>query len=365
MATVGEVIAALETFAPPAYQENYDNAGLITGDKSWQVTGVLCCLDSTEAVLDEAIRKGCNMVIAHHPIIFSGLKRITGKHYVERVIIQAIKHDIAIYAAHTNLDNVRMGVNERIAQKLQLSKCRVLDTRRQVIKQLHFYVPVESAEKVKQALFDAGAGQIGEYAECSFSQEGVGTFKPSEIANPVVGKKGERHHEPEMRVELTFPHFLEAKVLAALNQAHPYEEVAYGVVTLDNHHQLVGSGLLGELEEPVDEKDFLHFLKEKMQTDCIRYTALVGKKVKKVAVCGGAGSFLLPHAISAGADVFITGDFKYHQFFDADSKVVIADIGHYESEQFTAELFYDILREKFPNFALHLTKTVTNPIKYL
>jgi dinuclear metal center YbgI/SA1388 family protein len=365
MATVGEVMTALEAFAPPAYQENYDNAGLITGDKNWQVTGIMCCLDSTEAVLDEAISRGCNMVVAHHPIVFSGIKKITGKNYTERVIIKAIKHDIAIYAAHTNIDNVRMGVNEKIAQKLGLKNCRVLDQKKQVIKQLHFYVPVANAEQVKQALFDAGAGQIGEYSECSFSLEGVGTFKPGNNSNPTIGSKGSRHHEQEMRVEIIFPYYLEAKVLHALKASHPYEEVAYGIFTLDNHHQLVGSGLAGELAEPMNEMDFLHFLKEKMQTACIRHTELLGGKVKKVAVCGGAGSFLLPHAISAGAAVFITGDFKYHQFFDADGQIVIADIGHYESEQFTAELFYDILREKFPNFALHLTKTVTNPIKYL
>jgi len=365
MPTVADVILKIEAFAPPAYQENYDNAGLIVGHPAQEVTGILLCLDSTEAVLEEAIEKGCNLVIAHHPIVFSGLKKITGRNYVERTIIKAIKNDLAIYAAHTNLDNVRLGVNEIIAQRLGLVNCRVLEPKKQILKQLHFYVPEVHAEQVRQALYDAGAGQIGEYAECSFSQEGTGTFKPGDKAHPTTGERGKRHEGKEIRVEMIFPTYLEQAILTAMKAAHPYEEVAYGIITLDNQHQLVGSGLVGDLPQEKDAMEFLVSLKKTMQTDCIRYTALKDTPVRKIAICGGAGSFLLPQAIAAGADVFITGDFKYHQFFDADGRIIIADIGHYESEQFTIHLFYALLQEKFNNFALHFANSVTNPIKYL
>jgi dinuclear metal center YbgI/SA1388 family protein len=359
-----EITDHLESIAPLAYQESYDNAGLICGSSDMEITAALICLDSTEAVLDEAIAMGCNLVIAHHPIVFSGLKKFNGKNYVERVIIKAIRNNIAIYAAHTNLDNVHDGVNAKIVEKLGLKNCRILVPQKDKLKRLITFCPQDKADEVRNAMFSAGAGQIGNYDECSFNSMGTGTFRAGENTDPYVGKPGERHEEKEVKIETILPSHLESKVLSALIKAHPYEEVAYDLIPLSNVHQEVGGGMIGELEE-TDEMTFLKQLKTVMKAESVRFTALRGKKVSKVAVCGGSGSFLLRDAIRAGADVFVTADFKYHQFFDAEDQIVIADVGHYESEQYTSELFYEILKEKFRTFALHLSKINTNPINYL
>ncbi|WP_143305024.1 Nif3-like dinuclear metal center hexameric protein [Chitinophaga vietnamensis] len=362
---IKEIIQAIEAFAPLQYQESYDNAGLIFGDAGWEVTNVLLTLDATEAVIDEAIARGCNLVVAHHPIVFSGLKKINGRNYVERVAIKAIKHDIAVYAAHTNLDNVRNGVCAEMASRLGLGQCRVLQPKTGLLKKLYTFVPQVDAEKVRAALFAAGAGHIGNYSECSFNAEGSGTFKGGEGTEPYVGQPGQRHFEPETKLEVIFPLYLESRVVEALLSSHPYEEVAYDIVGLDNAYQQVGSGLIGELPEAMDEMQFLQYVKQQFGTGCVRYTPPRGKKVKTVALCGGAGSFLLKRAISAGADAYISADFKYHEFFDADNQIIIADIGHFESEQFTVELFYHILTEKFRNFAPLKSVIKTNPVNYL
>jgi dinuclear metal center YbgI/SA1388 family protein len=363
---IKEVTQYLEEIAPLSYQESYDNAGLLVGNSNWELTGILIALDTIESVLDEAIAKGCNLIVAHHPIVFGGLKKFTGRNYVERVVIKAIKHDLAIYVAHTNLDNVfKNGVNAKIAQKLGLNQTRILAPKKGLLKKLYTFVPHQHKEKVANALFAAGAGQLGNYTECSFQLEGRGTFKGGDGANPAVGAVGTQHQEPETKLEVLVPAYQQGAILRALQQTHPYEEVAYDLVTLDNAHPQVGAGIIGELEQPMEALEFLKFLKQQMQTDCVRYTALCRKQIKRVAVCGGAGSFLLPQAKSAGADIFITADYKYHQFFDADNTLIIADIGHYESEQFTIELFYELLTQKFTNFAIHCTKVTTNPINYL
>ena len=362
---IKDITDHLESIAPLAYQESYDNAGLITGDKNEEARGALICLDSTEEVIDEAIAKGCNLVIAHHPIVFSGLKKINGKNYVERVIIKAIRNNIAIYASHTNLDNVHNGVNAKIAEKLGLRNTKILAPKNKLLKRLIVFCPIEKAEEVRQALFSAGAGTIGEYDECSFNTEGTGTFKGSENTDPYIGKPGVREEAREIKIETIYPAPLEGKVLREMIKAHPYEEVAYDIIPLDNKFDRLGSGMIGELEHEEDEMEFLAGVKSRLNSGCIRYTKLLGRKVKRVAVCGGAGSFLLPDAMSAGADVFITADYKYHQFFDAENKLVIADVGHYESEQYTKELFYEVVNKKFPTFALHLSEINTNPINYL
>jgi dinuclear metal center YbgI/SA1388 family protein len=362
---IGNIISVLEDFAPPQLQEDYDNAQLITGNKNWNCTGALLSLDATEAVIEEAIENQCNLVIAHHPIVFSGLKSITGKNYIERTIIKAIKNDIAIYACHTNLDNVALGVNKKIADKIGLTQLQVLAPKAGLICKLYTYIPQNAIESVKTALFEAGAGNIANYSECSFSVLGTGTFKGNEDSNPVIGKKGERHHEQEVKLEVIFPIYLKNQVINSLKAAHPYEEVAYEIIQTQNIHQEIGAGLVGKLANPMNTMDFLLHLKSVMQTNCIRYTELVHSKIEKVAVCGGAGSFLLNRAKQSGAQIFITGDYKYHQFFDAEKDIIIADIGHYESEQFTPELIYDILSQKIGNFALRLSKQNTNPINYL
>ena len=363
---VKDFVQVLELVAPGSYQESYDNSGLLTGSTENEVKGVLICLDSTEEVIQEAIDNNCNLVIAHHPIVFKGLKRINGSNYVERVIIKAIKHDIAIYAIHTNLDNVlHQGVNAKIAEKLGLTNLKVLDAKKGLLKKLYTFAPVEHAEKVRNTLFNAGAGNISNYSECSFNVEGTGTFKGAEGSNPFVGEVGIRHQEAEIKIEVIFPAHLEKNILKELFATHPYEEVAYDIISLDNSFDVVGSGIVGDLAEPVDAAFFLRELKSKMKTDCIRYTAICKDKISRVAVCGGAGSFLLKNAISANADVFVSADFKYHEFFDAENRIIIADIGHYESEQFTIEIIYDILLNKFPIFAILKSKVKTNPVSYL
>ncbi len=362
---VADIINALESFAPLAYQENYDNSGLQVGTPHAEVTGVLFTLDVTEAVLREAIDKDCNMIVAHHPLIFSGLKRITGSHYTERIIRDAIRNDIHIYAAHTNMDNVRNGVNRVIANQLGLVNTSILAPKSGTLVKLYTYVPESHAEALRSALFEAGGGQIGNYSECSFNTEGTGTFRPGTDANPTIGSSGgERESVREIKVEILLPEFAQKHILKALKANHPYEEVAYEIIRLENQNQEIGAGMIGELPAAMTADEWLQFLKERMNCDCIRYTRPKSNPIRKIAVCGGSGSFLLKDAIRAGADVLVTADFKYHQFFDADGKIMIADIGHYESEQFTVRIFADILRKKFPNFALLLSTISTNPINY-
>ncbi len=365
MSRIKDIIQHLESVAPLSYQESYDNSGLLTGNKENLVTGVLITLDVTEKVVEEALSTNCNLIIAHHPIIFKGLKSLTGSNYVERTIITALKNNIAIYAIHTNLDNVSTGVNKRICDKIGLINTQVLSPKKDTLAKLVTFVPNSSVEKVKTAIFEAGAGQIGNYNDCNFVVQGVGEFTPNEMANPTIGKKNTPEQVNESRVEVILPSHLTSKVLAALNHAHPYEEVAYYLTPLINKDQSVGAGMIGELEKAMPAKAFLNYLKEKMNLNTIRHTAIIKEQIKTVAVCGGAGSFLLPVAISRQADVFVSADFKYHEFFDAEDRIVIADIGHYESEVYTKDLIIDILSEKFSTFALNLSKTVTNPISYI
>jgi dinuclear metal center YbgI/SA1388 family protein len=361
---IADLISVIERYAAPELQEDYDNAGLITGNALWECKGVLCTLDVTVETLKEAEDNNCNLIVAHHPIVFRGLKRINGGNYVEQVIIEAIKKDIAIYAAHTNLDNIVLGVNGMIAKKLRLKNSTVLQTKNKLLRRLITFAPVDKAEHVRNAVFAAGAGHIGKYAECSFNSEGTGTFKAGEGADPYVGEVGERHHEKETKIEIVYPFYLEKQVVKALIDNHPYEEVAYDIFTMDNVHFGIGAGVIGELEEPKEEKDFLKFIRQTFNADGIRHTELLGKQIKKVAVCGGAGSFLIKKAAQMGADIYITADVKYHEFFDAEGKLIIADIGHYESEQFTIELLHGLLAEKFPTFAVLKTKVNTNPVRY-
>jgi len=362
---IKDVTEYLESFAPRAYQEAYDNSGLITGDETAEVQGLLVTLDCTEAVVQEGIDRKCNLIVAHHPILFKGLKRLTGSNYVERTLIKAIKANIAIYAIHTNLDNVDQGVNRKIGEKIGLKNLRVLLPKDDVLSKLTTFVPAANTDQVLDALHKAGAGQIGNYQNCSFRIKGTGTFKPGPDANPHVGTSGQQEFVEEMRVEVIFPSHLNRQVMAALKKSHPYEEVAYYLSALKNQNQEVGSGMIGELDDSMEPVAFLERLKTRMDLKMIRHTPLINRAVKKVAVCGGAGSFLLPNAIREGAAVFITADFKYHEFFDADGRIIIADIGHYESEVFTKELLQEVLIKKFRTFAINFSSTITNPISYL
>ncbi len=362
---IKDITELLEKTAPLYLQESYDNAGMITGQGHWVCNGIIICLDATELVVKEAIEKKCNLIISHHPIVFSGLKKINGNSYVERAIILAIKNDIALYAIHTNLDNVAAGVNKKIADKIGLINTRILQPKESLLKKLACFVPKNAADKLRNAFFEAGAGAIGKYSECSFNSEGTGTFKPLEGSNPAIGEQGKRHEEPEMKVEVIFPAYLEQKLLETMVENHPYEEVAYDIIALGNYLSDTGSGMIGELPAGMNEEDFLQKLKTEFKLTSLRHTALINRPLKKIAICGGAGIFLLKAALRAGADAYITADIKYHEFFDADGRLLLADIGHYESEQFTTELIYDILKEKFPNFALLKTGVNTNPVHYL
>ena len=361
---ISEVVACLEAYAPLAFQEDYDNSGLLIGSETQECKGILTTLDITEEVIAEAISKNCNLIVAHHPLIFKGLKKLNGKNYVERCTIAAIKNDVAIYAIHTNLDNVIDGVNKKIAEKLQLRNITILSPKENVLKKLVTFAPNKNADEIKNALFNAGAGSIGKYSECSFVTEGVGSFKAQGGAEPYVGKIGERHGENETRIEVIFSSHLEQKIIRDLKLVHPYEEVAYDIYSLDNYRNGIGSGLIGDLELPVSEEELFKRLKTVFNLKVIRHTSFLHKKVNKVAVCGGAGSFLISTAKAAGAGIYITSDIKYHEFFEAAKTILLADIGHFESEQFTIDLLADILQQKFPNFAVLKTEINTNPVQY-
>lgn len=358
------ILSQLEQWAPPSLQEKYDNARLIVGDKDLEATGALVSLDCTEEVVDEAIARGCNVVIAHHPILFGKRSSITGKDYVERALLKAIKNDVALYACHTNLDNVNTGVNAKLCEVLGILNPKTLAPKQGLMRKVVVFVPSDNLIAVREAMFSAGAGEIGNYTACSFSSTGQGTFMAGEGATPFVGEIGALHTEEEARLEVIVEEWKLGKVLRALQEAHPYEVVAYDVYTLEAGHPEVGAGMVGELEKPMDLMAFLSVLKQELGSGCVRHTARVSEQVKRIAVCGGSGSFLLENAVASGADVFVTGDYKYHEFFDADGRIVIADVGHFESEQFTSALIKDFIVQKFPNFAVHLSHFNTNPVKY-
>ncbi|PID95378.1 MAG: Nif3-like dinuclear metal center hexameric protein, partial [Bacteroidetes bacterium] len=364
MPTVKDICKLIEKLAPIAYQESYDNAGLLVGNQDMEISGILLTLDITEEVIDEAITKNANMIVAHHPIIFKGLKRLTGSNYIERSVIKAIQNNIALYASHTNLDSVKGGVNTKICEKLGLQNIQMLSSSKGSLVKLTTFTPASHISEVSKALFSAGCGHIGNYDKCSFNTEGTGTFRPLEKANPFVGKQKELHKEKEIRTETILPTHLQNQVIRALKKAHPYEEVAYDIYPIENENPDVGIGCIGELPEAMNVLDFMQNLKKTFNLKVIRHTEFCSKTIKKVAVCGGSGSFLLQNAIRANADIFITGDFKYHEFFDAEKQIIIADIGHYESEHCSLEIFNELITENFANFATYFTNVDTNPINY-
>jgi len=361
---VQDVINHLEKLSPLAYAEDFDNVGLLVGNKNEPLTGVLVALDTLETVVDEALENNCNLIVSFHPIIFKGLKKLTGNTYVERVVMKAIKHNIAIYSMHTALDNSFQGVNDMICNKLELTNKTILIPQPQTIKKLTTFVPSNEAESLRNALFQAGAGTIGNYSNCSFNVEGFGTFNGNENANPSIGEKGITHTEKETQISVTYTKHLEGKILKTLFDTHSYEEVAYEITTLENKNQHIGIGMVGELKTSLSEKGFLSYLKTKMNTELVRHSSFLNKNIKRVAVLGGSGSFAIEAAKQAGADVFVTADLKYHDFFTAENQLLLADIGHYESEQFTKNLIVAYLTKKITNFAIILSKTNTNPVKY-
>ena len=365
MSKIKEILSILEEMAPLAYAEDFDNVGLLLGNQEDEATGILVCHDALESVIDEAIAKKCNLVVCFHPIIFSGLKKITGKNYVERSVLKAIKNDIAIYAVHTALDNHKEGVNKIFADALGLINTKILVPKQNFIQKLITYTVPENAELLRKALFDVGAGIIGNYDNCSFNSEGFSTYQGNENSNPTVGNRGELTQTNEIKIEVVFEKQLQSKILKALFTNHVYEEVAYEIYDLQNTHQNIGLGMIGELKSPMSEGDFLSFVKDKMKCGAIRHSEFLGKSIQKVAVLGGSGSFAISNAKQAGADVFLTSDLKYHNFYEAENQLVLADIGHFESERFTKNYIVDFLKKKIPNFAVNFSEENTNPVKYL
>lgn len=359
-----DIIRYLESEVSLSLQEEYDNSGLIYGLPEKETEKALICVDVTEEVLSEAIHVGADLIISHHPLVFSGIRKLSGKSFVERILIEAIKQDIAIYSMHTNLDNVEEGVNAYLAKAIGVRDYSILAPRKGMLRKLVTFCPKDHAEKVRNALFNAGAGHIGDYDSCSYISEGIGSFRAGEETDPFVGEKGKIHFENEVRIETIYPVYKEQNIIAALKAAHPYEEVAYDLYPLENTFGKTGAGMTGFLENEMEERDFLEFLKERLGLKIVRHSRFLGRPVQKVAFCGGSGSFLIKNAIASGADAFITGDLKYHQFFDADNKIILIDIGHYESERFTKDLIFDLIKKKFPKFAVHISEINTNAIHY-
>ncbi|GGG52727.1 GTP cyclohydrolase 1 type 2 [Croceivirga lutea] len=361
---IKDVCKLLEELAPLHYAEDFDNVGLLVGDKEAMLTGILVTLDTLENVVDEAIAKNYNLIVSFHPIIFKGLKKLNGSNYVERVVLKAIKNDIAIFSIHTALDNAKLGVNQKICDVLGLQNTQVLIPKHGTIKKLVTYVPISQSEQLKKVLFDAGAGNIGNYSNCSFSNKGTGSFMAEENANPTIGEIGKTHFEEEEQLHFTFESGLESRILSALKNNHPYEEVAYEITTLENNHQHIGMGMLGELENNKSAADFLSMVKERFCIPTIKHSRFLDKPIQKVAVLGGSGAFAIGAAKALGADIFLTADLKYHNFFEAENELILADIGHFESEQFTKNLLVDFLSKKIHNFAVALSESNTNPVNY-
>lgn len=362
---IKEILQTIEQLAPLSLQEDFDNSGLQVGDVNREATGALVCIDVTENVIEEAISLDCNLIISHHPLVFKPIKSLTGRTYVERCIMLAIKNDITIYAGHTNLDNAQGGVNYKLAEMLGLQQVRILSPQKGKLLKMVTFVPDTYAEIVRSSLFNAGAGHIGNYDSCSYNLVGEGTYRAGENANPFIGEVGELHYEKEVRIETIIPAYKQDEVLRALLAVHPYEEPAYDFYRLDNNWPSVGSGIVGELPEPLPMQEFLYLLKDVFNLVTVKHSKFHNRDIRDVALCGGSGAFLIPDAIAYGADAFITGEAKYNDFYDVDGKLLLAVVGHYESEICTKEIFFEVITKKYPTFALHKSAFDSNPVKYL
>lgn len=362
--TIKEVISIIENQIAIPQAEDFDNVGLLCGVPDRNVSGVLFCHDALENVIDEAIVKNCNLVVCFHPIIFSGLKSITGKNYVERAVLKAIENKVAIYAIHTAFDNDYFGVNAGICKQLGLKNLKILQPKKNNLKQLSVYVPNDHSEQLKEAFFSAGAGNIGFYDECSFKIEGNGTFRPIEGSNPFSGQQNVRENADESMISVIFESYKQNQIIAAMKEAHPYEEVAHQIYSLDNENQYSGLGMYGEFDEEMDEKDFLKFIKDQFNVEVIKHSDFTEKKIKRVGVLGGSGASGIKSALSKKCDAYITGDLKYHDYFMAESKMLICDVGHYESEQWVTQQLFEILSQKISTFAILKSSEKTNPVNY-
>jgi dinuclear metal center YbgI/SA1388 family protein len=360
-----DLCSYLDSAIPLSFQESYDNSGLQIGLPEREISSAILTLDITEEVIDEAISGKCDIIISHHPLLFNGIKKISGKTFTERILYKAVKHDIAIYSAHTNLDIFENGVSRKMAEKLGLTNPRVLSPLKNRLLKLVTFIPESHLEKVREAVFEEGAGVIGNYDQCGFTTSGTGSFRGNDTTNPFVGEKGKIHNEKEIRFETILFSHLKEKVIRALLKVHPYEEVAYDIYALENENIEIGLGCVGEFNKEISEKDFLKLVSGTFDAKGIRYSKPLGKPVKIVALCGGSGASLINEAIATGADAFVTADIKYHSFFDADNMILLVDTGHFESEKCATEILYNLIIKKFPKFAVRFSETNTNPINYL
>ncbi len=359
-----DLCSYLDSVVPLSFQESYDNSGLQVGLADREISSALITLDVTEEVIDEAISHKCNVLVSHHPLIFNGIKSLTGKTFTERILYKAVKHDIAIYSAHTNLDVLSNGVSRKMAEKLGLEKITVLSPSNSMLLKLITYIPESHLDKVRNALFEAGAGVIGNYDQCGFAVSGTGSFRGNENTNPFLGEKGKIHFEKEIRFETILFSHLKDKVIRALLEVHPYEEVAFDLYVLENKNVEIGLGCVGNFPHPMSEDDLLKRVSLVFNAKGVRYSTLTGKPMRKIALCGGSGASLLNLAISSGADAFLTADIKYHDFFKTENKILLVDTGHFESEKFSGEILKDLIIKKFPKFAVRFSETNTNPINY-
>lgn len=358
------LLACIEQWAPFSWQESYDNAGLILGDPDRNVTEALVCFDVTPEVVDEAVRIGAGLIVSHHPAIFKGIKRINPASRLGYMIKQSLCHDIAWCALHTNLDNTLNGVNSYLCEQLGLKDVQPLAPLQDIYGKLQVYVPEAYAEKLRQALAEAGCGAGARYDACSYSSRGEGRFRAGSQAHPFSGQIGELHCEAECKIECLYPLHKTRQVLDVLRTNHPYEEPAFDLLPLRNEATGQGAGAIGNLQESMQETELLDKLKELTGTHCIRHSGFRGRKIRRIALCGGSGGSFIGNACARQADAYITGDLKYHDFADAGSGTWLVDIGHFESEKFAMELIFRFIRKNFPNFAVSISEQARNPVSF-
>jgi dinuclear metal center YbgI/SA1388 family protein len=367
--TVAEIAAALEAWAPPASKLDYDNVGLQVGDARREAASVLVALDLTAAVVEEARETGADLVVTHHPLLFRPLKKLTADDPAGALALRLAEHGIAYYAIHTNLDAAPGGVSFALAGRLGLEGIRFLEPSEESLVKLVTFAPAAHAEAVRRAMAEAGAGHIGDYEACAFTIRGTGHFRPGERANPFIGEAGGAEEAvEEVRIEAEVMRWDLGRVVRAMKAAHPYEEVAYDVYPVEQPATRVGFGAVGFLQAPTTLEAFLAVVAARLDAAALRYSGDPAMPVRTVAVCGGAGASLIPRALAAGADAFVTADVTYHRFFeplDAEGRprMALVDAGHYETEALTEPLLVDWLAHHFPDLAVRKTRHRTSPMR--
>ena len=363
--TIKDVTTFLEQKFPLYLQEDFDNCGVQCGDVRQEISGAMVCFEMSEQVIDEAIDKGCNLVISHHPLMLKrGICKIVPTDRVGAMICKALAHNMVLYSMHTNIDSGEGGGNDAFAEKLRLRNVKVLEPHKGMYRKLVVFVPKENAETLKSALFAVGCGVQGNYDSCGYTLHGQGQFRPLEGANPHIGEENHLEHVDEERVEMIYPTGLQRAVVQAIYDNHPYEEPAFDLLPLENESRTIGLGRIGELPKELPVSDFLGYLKDNLGFIHCRYCGDETKMIRKVAVCGGGGSSFIDLAIASGADAYVSGDFKYHDFFKSYQKTLLVDIGHYEGEFFIKNIIFNLLNEKFSTFATLISKMESLEVKF-